>query len=112
MIHYLSGNEEYEGKMSRYSVLRLIEDNKEIYLETANLARIPVTDVDNYHVVKEKEVNRLDLISNLYYGTPNYWWMIAQANNLIDPLVVNKGTMLRIPSMMTMLDSRTGVLVR
>lgn len=111
MINYLSSNNEYES-LSRYSVLRVVEESQDLYLESYNSVEVPVTDQDNYHVVKEKEVNRLDIISNLYYGTPNNWWMIALANNMIDPLVVNKGTMLRIPSLMTITDSRNRILFR
>jgi hypothetical protein len=28
---------------------------------------------------------RPDLISNSSYGTPDYWWLICAANNIIDP---------------------------
>lgn len=110
-MRYLSGNNEYKS-LSRYSVLRVIESGKEIYLESYNQVKVPVTDQDTYHVVEEKEVNRLDIISNNFYGTPNYWWMIALANNLIDPLVVNKGTLLRIPSLLTVSDSSSKILAR
>lgn len=110
-MKYLSKNLEYE-KQSRYSVLRVIEEGQDHYLETYNAVEIPKSSSDSFHVVRENEVNRLDIISNQHYGTPNNWWIIALANNMIDPLVVNKGTMLRIPSMMTVIDSRVGALVR
>ena len=108
---YHSKNREYKG-LSRYQVLRLIEDGKELFLETYNPAKVKITDLDSYHVVEEKEVNRLDIISNKYYGTPTYWWMIALANNLIDPLVVNKGTMLRIPALVTINSPSSRILFR
>lgn len=110
-MKYLSENNEYE-KLSRYSVLRIIEEGKDHFLETYNHIEIPVSSQDSYHVVSESEVNRLDIISNKHYGTPNNWWIIALANNMIDPLVVNKGTMLRVPTMMTVLDTRVKALVR
>lgn len=28
---------------------------------------------------------RPDLISNVFYGTPNYWWLLCQVNNIDDP---------------------------
>lgn len=28
---------------------------------------------------------RPDLISNLVYGTPKYWWLICAVNNISDP---------------------------
>lgn len=42
---------------------------------------------------------RLDLVSELFYGVPDLWWVIADANNISDPLVgVPAGTKLRIPN--------------
>ena len=42
--------------------------------------------------------DRLDLISNRFYGTPKYWWVIALANNMgKGTLFVTPGAQLRIP---------------
>ncbi len=41
---------------------------------------IPVRDTDRYETYKVNET-RLDLLSNDYYGTPDYWWVIMQANS-------------------------------
>lgn len=109
-MRYLS-NREYD-KQSRYQVLRVIESDKNSYLETYNKVEVPVTTGDSYHVVSESEVNRLDIISNYYYGTPNNWWMIALANNFIDPFIVNEGVMLRIPSILIMNNSQYKILIR
>ena len=41
---------------------------------------------------------RLDLISQLHYGTPELWWVISLVNNLIDPIAgVASGSDIRIP---------------
>ena len=41
---------------------------------------------------------RLDLISQLHYGTPELWWVISLVNNLIDPIAgVASGADIRIP---------------
>lgn len=29
--------------------------------------------------------HRPDLISNVFFGTPNYWWVLCQVNNIADP---------------------------
>lgn len=29
--------------------------------------------------------HRPDLLSNLYYGSPTYWWLLMQVNNVSDP---------------------------
>ena len=70
---------------------------KSVYLESSNNINI-VHDGSVYHTVEASEENRLDIISNIYYGTPSLYWAIAMANNIIDPMIVVKGTVLRIPS--------------
>lgn len=110
-LNYLSVNNEFEN-VSRYQILRVIEEGKDTYLETYNQVKVPVSDEDSYHVVTHAEVNRLDLIANDYYGVPEFWWMIALANNLIDPFIVNEGVMLRIPSLITMNDFKNQILQR
>ena len=44
------------------------------------------------------EGSRLDLISNQFYQTPKYWWVLALANNMgKGTLFVTPGYQLRIP---------------
>jgi hypothetical protein len=38
---------------------------------------------------------RLDLVSNTLYGSPDFWWAIADLNALVDPFLVEAGTTLR-----------------
>ena len=85
-------------KISRYGVYRLIMDQTEVYTETVNQTPIEESIDDVYHEVLQSEENRLDIISNKYYGSPEYWWIIAMGNDLIDPLFIKPGTILRIPA--------------
>lgn len=40
----------------------------------------------------------LDELSLVYYGTPLYYWVIGEFNNIADPFVkIKKGTSLKIP---------------
>ena len=85
-------------KISRYSVYRLIvKDNNETYTETANQCSIDESDEDMYYQVQKTDEGRLDIISNNNYQSPIYWWVIAMANNIVDPFNVKEGTILRIP---------------
>lgn len=85
--------------ISRYSIYRqILDDDKELYLETVNQTPVDESELDRYHKVLKEEENRLDIISNKYYGTPEYYWVIALGNNLIDPMVVRPGEILRIPN--------------
>lgn len=43
--------------------------------------------------------NRLDAISNAAYGTPDYWWVLAEANDIVDVQAgIPAGLSLRVPS--------------
>ena len=108
-------NNEYSSNISRYKILRkIVEDGDEqsAYLETQNQRFVAESDKDIYHFVKDGEENRLDIISQKYYGTPDLWWAIALANEFIDPFVVNEGALIRIPSVITLNDANQRILAR
>ena len=57
---------------------------------------IPVSDNDNYIVTTLGD--RLDILSQTYYGDADFWWIIASANSLPgDSLFPIPGTQLRLP---------------
>ena len=86
--------------VSRYQIYRLIMDNdNDTYTETTNRTPVKESERDVYHEVQKEEENRLDIISNKYFGTPEYYWLIALANDLVDPFVVRVGDVLRIPNL-------------
>ena len=92
-------------KASRYSIYRqIVDEEKDTYLETVNQTVIKETDADIYHEVQMHEENRLDILANKYYGSPIFWWVIAQANDLINPFIVKQGTILRIPNYRSLYD--------
>ena len=42
--------------------------------------------------------DRLDLIANQYYGSPEFWWIIASANSVgLGTTALESGIQLRIP---------------
>lgn len=42
--------------------------------------------MDDVYTVEPVYVGRLDLIANAFYDEPRYWWIIAQYNNILDPI--------------------------
>ena len=71
-------------------------DGKTVY-KSKRLKNIPLKNDDIY--VATQTGDRLDLLSNQYYGSPTYWWIIANANNIHDgKLGLKDGTILRIPA--------------
>lgn len=84
---------------SRYRKLRRLEsDDNTVRIETADKVVFPENLGDTFYKVTPKDANRLDLISYRMYGTPLYWWAIAEASFIKDPFRVPTGTILRIPS--------------
>jgi hypothetical protein len=54
---------------------------------------------DTVYTVPLAGAHRLDLISQLFYGTPALWWLIAEVNDIVDPLAeVAPGRVLRVPA--------------
>ena len=95
----------------RYKNVRSVEDDvtKKIYHENWIQKFIDESKEDEYITVDISTENRLDIISYNYYNTPNFWWVIAIANNIIDPFDVPIGTYLRIPAI-TSLYNEGGIL--
>ena len=71
-------------------------DGKTVY-KSKRLKQIPLSNDDIY--VATQTGDRLDLLANQYYGSPAYWWIIANANKIHDgKLGLKDGTVLRIPA--------------
>ena len=93
--HRATGNQ----KVSRYKYLRRItNESGDSYIETPEKLVIPESKDDVYYSVEPGKVNRLDAISNMFYGTQFLWWAIAYVNHLDNPFDVASGLVLRIPS--------------
>ena len=97
------------GLISRYSGLRQLvhapySGERFISLETSNPFSSTTEVV--YHDVKSHEENRLDLISNMYLGSPTYAWVIAYFNNIEDGFTVREGQRLAIPKSISSLFNK------
>ena len=80
----------------RYSKIQRNPQGKR-YLTTGNIPNIPYTEADHY--VQVSTFDRLDTISQQFYNTPKFWWVIAAANNLgKGSIMIERGGILRIPS--------------
>ena len=89
----------------RYKNCKILEDVEtgELLLATRERVEIPVKSTDTYHRIKSHEINRLDKLAHQYYRNPLLWWVIAQANDIYDPMSpIEIGTLLRIPSIETL----------
>lgn len=86
-----------QDTLSRYMrYRRIVDDNQHTYIESPNTEKIDDTNC-KYHMVEVSEAGRLDIIANIYYNDPTLYWIIAIANNIIDPFIIFPGTILKIP---------------
>lgn len=59
----------------------------------------PSSNTDISYTVEKFYVGRMDLIANIFYNEPRYWWIIAQYNNILDPFSeITEGRILLIPT--------------
>lgn len=81
--------------MGAYSNYQLLKFNEGDF----NLVRIPFiynpSDNDKVHYISEGD--RLDTIAYKYYGKSDLWYIIADANEIINPFELEIGTQLIIP---------------
>jgi nucleoid-associated protein YgaU len=84
--------------MDKYTTPLIIDYSKSIpYYQTTILSSVPTEDIPFYYITQEGD--RLDTIANLFYKTPNKWWVIAKANNLANGTIgLVGGTKLLIPN--------------
>lgn len=96
-----SGNRDY-SHISRYRKYRQIIDDNVVYTETFNQQGVSLSNNDITHIVKLNEKNRLDMIALTYYKDASLWWILALANNIINPFIVVPGTVLRVPPLINL----------
>ncbi len=80
--------------MSRYSNTLKVINNKKIRLGTSTIPDYVESDADILLIATEGD--RCDLLSQQYYGTPEFWWFIASVNKL-STNNIPVGKQLRIP---------------
>jgi hypothetical protein len=83
---------------NRYVNTTILRDkNNKRYLKSNIYPEVEITSQDKYFYTVAGD--RLDNISFEFYGDPEFWWIIATANNLRrDTWYVTPGTQLRIPN--------------
>ena len=84
---------------SRYnwSVLYVDSKNGDFY-GTRQPLRLREDETDLFHTVTDADSKRIDLIAWKYYRDVSLWWVIAEFNNIFNPLEIPTGTTLRIPA--------------
>ena len=86
------------GANSRYTNNPLFIASSDLILNTFERRAYQEQADDTYYTVQGDRQFRLDLISQDSYGTTELWWLIAWANQIVDPFTeVTVGVRLIIP---------------
>ena len=81
---------------TRYKYTKKIKRGKKTVRKPTLYPKIPLRDDDIY--IFSRESDKLEHISYRFYGTPEYWWVIAKANNISKgSIFLEPGKQLRIP---------------
>ena len=86
-----------ETSRCNWSVLYVDSRNGDFW-GTRQPLKLREHDSDTFHVVTDADSKRIDLIAWKYYRDVRLWWVIAEVNNINNPLEIPAGTTLRIPS--------------
>lgn len=85
------------GPLFRYRNTPVIQDGSIVYNDLPDVVDIGESVDDIYHTVTIQEENRIDVVAYNFYGNVGFWWILASANNIVDPTVLEAGSILRIP---------------
>jgi nucleoid-associated protein YgaU len=89
-------------QFSRFGGQLTFRENGQIFFGTFKPPVFAVSATDSYHTIRHGQENRLDLVSFRYYRTPELWWIIMVANDILSPFDdIESGQVLRIPSLDT-----------
>lgn len=83
----------------RFAVRYYDQTDKVGYRGTRPFIEFALKETDQYHTVADYD--RIDLLAYKYYGDCSYWWIIAEANDISNPLHLETGKRLRIPAKST-----------
>lgn len=88
------------GKTSRYINQNVIYwgDNKILTFNTYKRTSFPFADGDKFTILTKTQEFRPDLVSLDFYGIPNFWWSVMEANGIKDILDFRAGLNIRLPS--------------
>ena len=80
--------------MSRYNREKRFSKNRISRIGTADIPKVEDQNSDILLIATDGD--RCDVISQEYYGTPDFWWFIASVNKLKSNNI-EAGTQLRVP---------------
>ena len=98
---------------TKFYDITTVDSVEELDFMTTNIDKFVYQYPFQYHRVTESDAKRADLISNQYYDTIDYWWVVLRVNGIRDPFNgLAIGDILRIPSLLDLYDNAKKYKVR
>ena len=84
---------------SRYSTSKVIYygDENIVTFESYKRSSPVYSKTDKFYLITQATQHRPDLVSQLAYGVPSFWWRIMEANSMKDISDFKSGVTIRIP---------------
>ena len=90
------------NRNSRYTDTKILSNGDQFYMDLPKRQEIIPSTKDQYITIDCRYEGRLDLISSDYFQTPQFWWVIASRNRIIDTLSLPVDLQVIVPSKETL----------
>ena len=81
---------------SRYEKTNIIIENRKRILGTRQVVSVPIRNDDTFYRIPAGQA--LDHIAYLAWGHPEWWWILCDLNDILDPFADHSGKLIRIIS--------------
>lgn len=91
---------DFVPQTSRYVDSTVIHygEEKKITFKTFKRTEVPFSSQDRFIFLDKRFEYRPDIVSNLAYGIPDFWWRILEANKIDDIFDFKAGLTVRVPN--------------
>lgn len=87
------------SQFSRYkNGVATSNDDADLFIINRDRIVLPESEEDTFFLIEGQHIRRPDLIANEIYGNAELWWVIADVNNIRNPITdFTANKLLRIP---------------
>jgi len=97
-IHYTkSEGRRYVPPTSRYATIPVIEYEGKLAYPIYRKKKLSFGSSDQHYEITKDMEYRPDLVSNAFFGAPDFWWKIMEMNRMQDILEFRAGRNIIIP---------------
>lgn len=87
----------YVASTSRYSTTPVIEYEGKLAFPIYKKKKLLFGTTDKHYEITKDMEYRPDLVANLFFGAPDFWWRIMEMNHMADILEFRAGRNIIIP---------------